>query len=298
MEKEIEIHKLSENKFTKIKETTAQIKEHIAQVLLIKKKSWVTKASEIWNKLSLWQKILLGMLLGASLLIPGVVAKIAALITAGAIGVAAYGGIGVVLQQHLKVEEEANENITNIIAPLTNALESIINDLNQIQENFNSQLDNLKQNIQNLNNENETLSETAKKFGALLVTKEELENEVQQLKRINETLHNTVGEISGVIIEDQAQHKEFINRLNTFLSDKNATFDQITKRICEAEKELEIVNKELEKNNQRYTNLLNNHEKLIQRQENLSNLQSQTGIFAANNKSFEEEEGKVEFLRP
>lgn len=286
------------DQFTKIQSTASELKKHLETVLLTKKKSWVTKTAEIWNKLSWWQKILIGIALGTSLLVPGIMAKIAALIASGAIVVAAYGGAGVVLQQHFKIEQEANANVGNIITPLTNALESIIQDLNEVHENFNTQVDNLKQNIQTLNKENVTLAQTASKFETLSTTKEELEKEVAQLHKINETLQNTIREISETMIGDKAQHQEFMNRLDNFLKDKNTSFDQITQRISRAETELETVKNELEQNNQRYTNLLNKHEKLIQRQENCSNLQSRIGIFAENHHFVEEEKSNYKTMLP
>ncbi|MDI9819072.1 MULTISPECIES: LegC2/C7 family Dot/Icm T4SS effector [unclassified Legionella] len=93
--------------------------------------------------------------------------------------------------------------------------------------------------------------------------------EIEKAKRVAATLQGTVQTLSGTVIEDACQRSSFQERLTKFLSDKEASFDSIANRICEAERELAIVKEELKQSNKRYESLLERQEKQVDRLEQL-----------------------------
>lgn len=93
--------------------------------------------------------------------------------------------------------------------------------------------------------------------------------EVDKAKKIAATLEGTVKTLAGSVIDDGTQRQAFQDRLKTFLTDKEASFDQVAKRIGETESELATVKEELKRGNERYQELLNRQEKQVIRLERL-----------------------------
>lgn len=250
------------NEINNIEKDVFKIKDEIAKILLTRKKSIFTKASEFWSKFNLWQKILIGSLIGVSLLVTGVIVKIAALIISGSIALAIYSGLSVLLQNHFNVEKESDLSITGIIEPLGNTLEAIIANIYDMYNTLTGKISDLSNEITKLSLVNESLSKTAEKI-------EQVEIELEKLKKINLTLNGTVRELSESIIDDKNQHEEFLSRLENFVADKDASFDKIVKRICSAEEELLHVKNELARNNERYSQLLQQHPQLLEQHSQL-----------------------------
>ena len=93
--------------------------------------------------------------------------------------------------------------------------------------------------------------------------------EVDKVKKIAATLQGAVQTLSGTVIEDTEQRLAFQDKLDTFLSDKAVSFDQVTERICHAEQELLMVKVELKRSNEIYQELLERHERQVVRLEHL-----------------------------
>lgn len=103
----------------------------------------------------------------------------------------------------------------------------------------------------------------------LTTLKIEMGREVEKAKKVALTLKGTVDTLSGTIIEDEKHKKEFQQRLENFLSDKEKSFCEVTDKICEAERQLVIVKEELKRSNERYQLLLDKQEHQISRLEKL-----------------------------
>lgn len=98
--------------------------------------------------------------------------------------------------------------------------------------------------------------------------------EVDQAQSITLVLRSTVEALSKTVIADEEQRTSFQLRLNEFLTNKEKSFDQVAERICEAERKLAVVTKQLEQSNQRYRTLLDRQEQQIIRLEQLDAEQS------------------------
>lgn len=94
-----------------------------------------------------------------------------------------------------------------------------------------------------------------------------LENE--KTKKIAMTLQAAVEALSGTVITDGENQIAFKDKLDQFLTNKEASFDQVAIRLSEAERELFIVKEELKQSNERYKELLDRGSKQITRLESL-----------------------------
>lgn len=99
-------------------------------------------------------------------------------------------------------------------------------------------------------------SELASKISEISKIKKELEDEMIRAKSIVETLHASIADLSAIAIGDEQQRSAFKEKLDVFLRDKESSFHQLADRICDAERKLATVQKELVSANDRYQELL------------------------------------------
>jgi DNA repair exonuclease SbcCD ATPase subunit len=104
----------------------------------------------------------------------------------------------------------------------------------------------------------------------------EMGKELQDAKGTATVLRSTVESLSYINIEDEAIRKTFLNKLDEFMTNKEASFLIIAERICEAEKELERVTNqlsytqiELNRSNEKYNELLQEQKLQIVRLEQI-----------------------------
>ncbi|MCW8472111.1 hypothetical protein OQJ19_15875 [Fluoribacter gormanii] len=93
--------------------------------------------------------------------------------------------------------------------------------------------------------------------------------EVEKAKKIASTLEGTVRILSSATIADASQRHAFQEKLNSFLENKAASFDQVADRIGKAESELSEVKSELKASTERFNKLLELQEKQLQRLQGL-----------------------------
>ncbi|PWY54506.1 hypothetical protein DGG96_16605 [Legionella qingyii] len=93
--------------------------------------------------------------------------------------------------------------------------------------------------------------------------------EVEKAKKIASTLEGTVRILSSATITDGNQRQAFQEKLNSFLENKAASFDQVAERIGKAESELLEVKSELKASTERFNKLLELQEKQLQRLQGL-----------------------------
>lgn len=98
----------------------------------------------------------------------------------------------------------------------------------------------------------------------LETVKKEMGKELEKTRMVAKIMSEAAQSLSGTVVEDKENRIIYQEKLDKFLMDKEKSFDQVTNRICEAEKKLSMVEKELELSNNRYTLLLKKHEKQLQ----------------------------------
>lgn len=101
----------------------------------------------------------------------------------------------------------------------------------------------------------------------LTTVKVEMGCEVEKAKNIASVLSGAVSTLSGTVVEDEVQRKAFQAKLDSFLTDKKASFDKVADRIFDAEKELLTVKDELRNVKDELTRSLKSQEVLLDRQE-------------------------------
>lgn len=111
--------------------------------------------------------------------------------------------------------------------------------------------------------------ELSEKIVELRTTKELMEQDIEKARTNGMVLAKTVSTLSKAVLADEEQKVVFQGRLNNFLSDSSASFDQINERICKAERDLKLVTNELQQSNEQYRIHLERQEKQIIRLERL-----------------------------
>lgn len=94
-------------------------------------------------------------------------------------------------------------------------------------------------------------------------------SEVEKAKKIASALQGTISALSGTVIADTTQRQKFNEKLESFLTNSEVSFDQVAGRICKAEEELALVKEELKHSNERYQSLLERQEQQVKRLEAL-----------------------------
>lgn len=112
-----------------------------------------------------------------------------------------------------------------------------------------------------------SLEQLSQKASELSEVRKSMGTEVEKAKRIASTLETTVKFLTNTGINDTKQRQVFQEKLDKFLSEQTNSFDEITERMSNAEKELSEVKSELKESNERYKILLDLQERLICRLE-------------------------------
>ncbi|KTD59604.1 inclusion membrane protein A [Legionella santicrucis] len=111
-----------------------------------------------------------------------------------------------------------------------------------------------------------SLLQLSEQASQLSEVRKSMGKEVEKAKKIASTLETTVRFLTNTGINDTKQREVFQEKLDEFL-EKTNSFDEITERMSNAEKELSEVKFELKASNERYKLLLDLQEKLICRLE-------------------------------
>ncbi len=117
-------------------------------------------------------------------------------------------------------------------------------------------------------------NQLSEKINELDDIKLKMGKEVEQARAVGLVLSGTVETFSNMVIQDKEQRAAFQKRLEDFLNNKEKSFVEVAERICEAERKLSVVTKQLEQSNQRYRKLLGRQEQQIIRLEQLDAEQS------------------------
>ncbi|HGC5940504.1 TPA: LegC2/C7 family Dot/Icm T4SS effector [Legionella pneumophila] len=300
--------------------------------------SLLSRAANLWNKIPLWQKITAGAVLTVPLLLTGLMANLAALITLSIVTAIIYTASSFLLDNHQSQNTDNSEQLNAGISSLVELLDTVISTLDLLREQlaieidafqkenerltesaqqFCEQIKTLKSQISELNDtekalratqieleltaktlkgsieeQSQVLENTQKELEQVVLAYKDNQNqlsdkikelddiklkmgkEVDQAQSITLVLRSTVEALSKTVIADEEQRTSFQLRLNEFLTNKEKSFYQVAERICEAERKLAVVTKQLEQSKQRYRKLLDRQEQQIIRLEQLDAEQS------------------------
>ncbi|MCZ4786701.1 hypothetical protein O6D23_02890 [Legionella pneumophila] len=295
--------------------------------------SLFSRAASFWNEIPLWQKITAGIVFTAPLLIIGIIANLATLITLSIVTGIVYTVSHILLENHQNQNTNNTENLNAGISSLVDLLDTVISTLEVLREQLAIEIDSFQkenerltenigqfsEQIKTLKSQISNLTDTEKKLRATQIelehtattlngsieeqsqlldnTKKELDKvvkeykenqnqlsdkikeldevkikmtkEVDQAQTLSLVLRSTVEALSQTVIADEEHRAAFQLRLNEFLTNKEKSFDQVAERICEAERKLSVVTKQLEQSNQRYRKLLDRQEQQIIRLEQI-----------------------------
>lgn len=101
------------------------------------------------------------------------------------------------------------------------------------------------------------------KTGEFTRIEQQMKLDIVKQQNVAKVLESTVSELSGTVISDQKEREEFQGRLNEFLQDKNASFDKMADRICEAEKKFAILQEQYNKLNHEHSDLIKQQAKHV-----------------------------------
>ncbi|WP_454780816.1 LegC2/C7 family Dot/Icm T4SS effector [Legionella sp. WA2022007384] len=93
--------------------------------------------------------------------------------------------------------------------------------------------------------------------------------EVEKARKIASTLEGAVKILSSTAITDSNQRLSFQEKLDSFIDKKTASFDEVAKRMLQAESDLFQVKTELKASTERFHKLLELQEKQLQRLQSL-----------------------------
>ena len=318
----------TQNKIQKIKADLNQLIQAMNQ-----NPSLLSRAASFWNEIPLWQKISAGAVLTVPLLMIGLMANLAALITLSIVTGIVYTVSHILLENHQSQNTDNIEGLKAGISSLVDLLDSVISTLEILREQ-------LAIEIESFQNENAHLTENVEQFceqikilksqiseltdtetklratqieleltaatlkGSIEEQSQALENnqkelvkvaqeykenqnqlsdkikklddikvkmgkEVEQARAVGLVLSGTVETFSNMVIQGKEQRAAFQKRLEEFLTNKEKSFVEVADRICDAERKLSVVTKQLEESNQRYRKLLDRQEQQIIRLEQM-----------------------------
>ena len=295
----------TEQHIKQVKECLADLVENI-QV----NQSFFTRMSLFWGQIPIWQKLLAGVVIFGGLLTLGILTHTAVLIAVTCVSAVASLTASLCLDNHHAVEKNSRDRLKASILDLANILGHTINALELIRAQLAKEIDRLAEQIQLLEANNDALhheigtlhgevkllsaqtekfielemafrqnqaeldetklifAQKAKKFIEL---EEHFKHDINALTAGNIALRATTAKLAEEVIKSEAQRHQFLQKLDHFLDDKEASFDQIADRICQAEQELVKVKTDFRRYLKRYKGLLDTNEQQVGRLEIAAN---------------------------
>lgn len=315
------------------KQKIASIKQGLGEMIeaMMHESSVFSRAATYWGKLSIWLKILLGIVVAVPAMVLGIVAHWVILIVASAIVTAVFGFIVFLLTNHYQHLVNRTENLTKGVNGLVDVLDTVITELDLLAKELRISIDLMTQentklkeqvtlfaaNLEKLTEQMSKLQQTERELSLtnaslknatsvlettlaeqksifdkikaeldqvkaeysvnqlLLSTKTseldkiktDMELQVKKSSGIIEALNATIVTLSNEVSMSEAERVQFKEKLSTFLHDKEASFDKIADRICEAERQLVVVKEQLQQANAKYEGLLARQEGVVERLE-------------------------------
>jgi predicted nucleic acid-binding Zn-ribbon protein len=142
-----------------------------------------------------------------------------------------------------------------------------------LQTSVDEQSDLLKRNQQELEQIKKDYAKSQEqlsdKVAELHGVREKMTAELEKAKKVGSTLQGALQTLTGTVLEDKQHRESYEQRLKTFLTEENASFDQVAERISKTEEELAAVKDELKRTNEEYRELLARQEAQVLRLEKM-----------------------------
>ena len=166
----------TQNKIQKIKVDLNQLIQAMNQ-----NPSLLSRAANLWNKIPLWQKITAGAVLTVPLLLTGLMANLAALITLSIVTAIVYTASSFLLDNHQSQNTDNSEQLNAGISSLVELLDTVISTLDLLREQLAIEIDAFQK-------ENERLSESVQQFCEQIKT---LKSQISELNDTEKALRLT-----------------------------------------------------------------------------------------------------------
>jgi uncharacterized coiled-coil protein SlyX len=200
--------------------------------------SLFSRAASFWDEIPLWQKVLGGVGCSVPLLIIGVLAHLAVLITLSIVTAIGYTGGHILLENHQRHNTDSTQSLKTGISSLVDLLDTVISTLEILHqqlaleiESFQKENERMSKSIGELSGQITTLTSQIK---VLNDTEQALRLTQSELERTVKTLKDSIAEQSQVLDETQKELKrvaqEYKNTQNQ-LADKIIELDAVKERL-------------------------------------------------------------------
>ena len=170
------------------------------------------------------------------------------------------------LSAQIKTLTEHTQRLNDTAQQLNTTKIDLENTVDVLKGTINEQTQLLNKRQKELENACLKLSE---KISELHLVKTAMGLEINKSQKITAVLKETVASLADTVFLDEQQRIAFFKKMNEFLSNKEASFDKIAERICEAERQLSLVTEELRRTKDEFNRCNLYHRQLLREQENL-----------------------------
>ncbi|HHX8417276.1 TPA: LegC2/C7 family Dot/Icm T4SS effector [Legionella pneumophila] len=208
--------------------------------------SWLSRAASFWNEIPLWQKITAGAVLTIPLLMIGLMANLAALITLSIVIGIIYAVSHILLENHQNQNTNNTENLNAGISSLVDLLDTVISILDLLREQLALEIDAFqKENArltQNVDQFCEQINTLKSEISKLTDTEKVLRATQIELELTTKTLKDSIEEQSQVLDETQKKLKQVAqeyqdnqNKLADKITELDAVKEQMSKEVDQAQ---------------------------------------------------------------
>ncbi|HGT2644477.1 hypothetical protein DIZ47_09390 [Legionella taurinensis] len=217
----------TQNKIQKIKVDLNQLIQAMNQ-----NPSLLSRAANLWNKIPLWQKITAGAVLTVPLLLTGLMANLAALITLSIVTAIVYTASSFLLDNHQSQNTDNSEQLNAGISSLVELLDTVISTLDLLREQLAIEIDAFQK-------ENERLTESVQQFCEQIKT---LKSQISKLSDTEKVLR-----VTQIDLELTAKTlKDSIEEQSQVLGNTQKELDQVVLAYKDNQNQLSDKIKELD----------------------------------------------------
>ncbi len=176
-----------------------------------------------------------------------------------------------ILQEQVETMKAEITKLATQVGALTTTRERIADDVERLEtqiSNGGEFIDRWQLELLQVKDNYSLVNEELKgKVSELSLTRDAFEKQLGDASRLTEMLQATNAQLREMILDGESSHQQRQHAFEEFIQGKGDIFDNIAAKVSTAEQELQLVKKELERANLRYTKLLARHERLADRQE-------------------------------
>lgn len=226
----------------KTKQTLDQIKRDLLSIIdaFAKNPSVFSQAAVFWSKISFWEKIGVGVGLAAPLLVIGILAHLAVIITLGIVTALVYTASSMLLDNHQDQFNSNSEQLKSDITNLANLMNSVIFSLDMLREQLALEIESFQNEIAKLQN---SIGQLGAQIETLKIEIKQLTQSEQMLRSTIEKLENTLKALGETITEQSELLKQAQNELDRVIKE----YDEKQKKLTDEIEQLNVVKDNLNK---------------------------------------------------